>query len=91
MRIYVALVLNDRRHLFFLFGYTNLYCFFFQNGESSLHAAAFSGSLPVCKQLIAAGANPSLKNQEGFTPAEVAERHRHNMVNDYLRNCLNRA
>jgi hypothetical protein len=61
-----------------------------QNGESALHAAALSGSLPVCKQLIAAGADPNLKNQEGFTAAEVAQRHKHNVVNDYLRNCANR-
>jgi ankyrin repeat protein len=60
------------------------------NGESALHAAALSGSLPVCKQLIAAGADPNLKNQEGFTAAEVAQRHKHNVVNDYLRNCANR-
>jgi hypothetical protein len=63
---------------------------FCQNGESALHAAALSGSLPVCKQLIAAGADPNLKNQEGFTAAEVAQRHKHNVVNDYLRNCANR-
>ncbi|KAG5867645.1 hypothetical protein JTB14_006721 [Gonioctena quinquepunctata] len=60
------------------------------NGESVLHAAAFSGSLPVCKQLVAAGANPSLKNQEGHTPSEIAQRHRHNIVHDYLKNCANR-
>lgn len=56
----------------------------FQNGESALHAAAFSGSLPVCKQLIAVGADPYLKNQDGFIPREVAQRNKYNMVQDYL-------
>lgn len=57
----------------------------FQNGESPLHAAAFSGSLAVCKQLIASGADPYLKNQDSFTPREVAQRNKHNVVHEYLR------
>lgn len=63
----------------------NSFVSFFQNGESPLHAAAFSGSLPVCKQLIAAGAEPFLKNQDGFTPKDVAQRNKHNTVQDYLK------
>lgn len=56
-----------------------------QNGESPVHAAAFSGSLPVCKQLVAAGADPFLKNQDGYIPTEVAKRNKHGMVHDYLK------
>lgn len=55
-----------------------------------MHAAAFVGNLPVCKQLIAAGADPNLKNQEGLSPVEIAVRYRHNIVSDYLKNCCNR-
>ncbi|CAH1991966.1 unnamed protein product [Acanthoscelides obtectus] len=54
------------------------------NGESALHAAAFSGSLTVCKQLIGAGADPNLKNQEGYTPADLAQKQKHNAVYEYL-------
>lgn len=61
-----------------------------QNGESALHAATLVGCLPVCKQLVAAGADPNLKNQEGYTPAEIAHHHKHNIVYDYLRNCTPR-
>lgn len=57
----------------------------FQNGESPLHAAAFSGSLPVCKQLIAAGADPFLKNQDGLMAKEVAQRNKHGMVLEYFK------
>lgn len=65
--------------------FSNGHCLSLQNGESPLHAAAFSGSLPVCKQLIAAGADPFLKNQDNYTPKEVAHRNKHSSVQDYLK------
>ena len=60
------------------------------NGESALHAAALFGHLTVCKQLITAGADPTLKNQDNATPSKLASDHKHNIVSDYLKNCANR-
>lgn len=57
---------------------------FFQNGESALHAAALSGHMSVARQLVGAGADPLLLNQEGVTPLQIAIRHSQTQVIDYL-------
>lgn len=54
----------------------------FQNGESVMHAAALNGQVPIMKRLLAAGADPSLPNQEGDTPLQLA---RHPNVIEFLR------
>lgn len=54
------------------------------NGESALHAAAMFGHLPVVKQLVAAGSDISWKNQEGFTPLQVARQEKYCAVVEYL-------
>ncbi|KAF5272341.1 hypothetical protein FQR65_LT17461 [Abscondita terminalis] len=51
------------------------------NGESALHAAALFGHLSVCKQLIAAGADPALNNQDNLTSSKLAADHKHNIIN----------
>ncbi|KAH0560697.1 hypothetical protein KQX54_007126 [Cotesia glomerata] len=40
------------------------------NGESPLHAAALTGHMTVARQLVGAGADPLLVNQEGVTPLQ---------------------
>ncbi|KAF5273820.1 hypothetical protein FQA39_LY00935 [Lamprigera yunnana] len=49
------------------------------NGESALHAAALFGHLTICKQLISAGADPTLLNQDNLTPSMLAADHKHNI------------
>ena len=56
----------------------------FQNGDSGLHAAALFGHVPVVKQLISAGADPTLRNQDGATPLQLAQQARQTAVVDYL-------
>jgi len=58
---------------------------FFQNGESALHAAALFGQLPVVKLLIEAGADPTLCNEDGMTPLQVAIQAKKSYVVDYLK------
>ncbi|XP_076033747.1 uncharacterized protein LOC143020821 isoform X2 [Oratosquilla oratoria] len=48
-----------------------------KNGESALHAAALSGDLRVTKTLLAAGADSSLKNDQGLTPVQIAVQSKH--------------
>jgi len=57
----------------------------FQNGESALHAAALTGHMTVARQLVGAGADPLLVNQEGITPLQLAVRHSQTQVANYLR------
>ncbi|KOX68430.1 Ankyrin repeat domain-containing protein 29 [Melipona quadrifasciata] len=45
------------------------------NGESALHAAALTGQMTVTRQLVGAGADPLLVNQEDITPLQLAIRH----------------
>jgi len=59
----------------------------FQNGDSGLHAAALFGHVPVVKQLISAGADPTLRNQDGATPLQLAQQARQTAVVEYL-SCL---
>jgi len=56
----------------------------FQNGDSGLHAAALFGHVPVVKQLISAGANPTLRNEDGATPLQLAQEARQTAVVEYL-------
>lgn len=57
----------------------------FQNGESALHAAALTGQMTVTRQLVGAGADPLLVNQEGITPLQLAIRHSQTQVANYLK------
>lgn len=57
----------------------------FQNGETSLHAASLFGHLPVVKQLIAAGSDIKLPNQDGFTATQIARQQRYHSVFEYLK------
>ncbi|XP_052120859.1 ankyrin repeat domain-containing protein 29 [Frankliniella occidentalis] len=54
------------------------------NGESALHAAALFGHLAVVRKLLAAGSDPSLRNQEGMTAAQLAADNKHRAVVDLL-------
>lgn len=56
----------------------------FQNGESGLHAAALFGHVPVVKQLICAGADATLRNQDGATPLQLAQEAKQTVVAEYL-------
>jgi ankyrin repeat protein len=60
-------------------------CVLFQNGESALHAAALFGHISIVKQLISAGADPRLRNQEGATPLQLAQEAKQIAVVEYLR------
>ncbi|XP_076160845.1 uncharacterized protein LOC143143465 isoform X7 [Ptiloglossa arizonensis] len=55
------------------------------NGESALHAAALTGQMTVARQLVGAGADPLLVNQEGVTPLQLAVRHSQTQVANYLK------
>lgn len=55
-----------------------------QNGETPLHAAALFGHLPIVKQLIAAGSDLVIKNQDGLTALQVAKQQKYVYVVDYL-------
>ena len=48
-------------------------------GNTALHAAAFSGFATVVEFLIAQGANLNLRNDVGDTPLKVAEGYQHTM------------
>jgi ankyrin repeat protein len=56
----------------------------FQNGESALHAAALFGHVAIVKQLMSAGADPRLRNQEGATPLQLAQEAKQTAVVEYL-------
>lgn len=55
------------------------------NGETALHAAAMFGHMTVCKQLVAAGSDIMLKNQDGLTAMELAHHENYTSIRDYLR------
>ena len=54
------------------------------NGETSLHAACLFGHLPIVKQLIVAGSDIMIKNQDGLTPLQVAKQQKYINVVEYL-------
>lgn len=58
---------------------------FSQNGESALHAAAMFGHLAVVKQLVAAGSDIFLKNQDGLTALQVASLQKYVVIVEYLK------
>lgn len=43
------------------------------------------GHMTVARQLVGAGADPLLVNQEGLTPLQIAIRHSQNQVANYLK------
>lgn len=55
------------------------------NGETALHAAAMFGHMTVCKQLVAAGSDIMVKNQDGLTAMELAHHENYTSIRDYLR------
>ncbi|KAK6625359.1 hypothetical protein RUM43_005656 [Polyplax serrata] len=55
------------------------------NGESALHAAALFGHVVIVKQLIEAGADATMCNQEGMTPLQVAIQAKKTNVVEYLK------
>ncbi|XP_037289472.1 uncharacterized protein LOC119183120 isoform X3 [Rhipicephalus microplus] len=56
-----------------------------KNGESALHAAALFDHLSVIKLLLAAGADPQLRNQDGLTPLDLAHEASNTQIVDYLK------
>lgn len=56
-----------------------------QNGESALHATALTGHMTVARQLVGAGADPLLINQEGLTPLQLAVRHSQTQIVNYFK------
>jgi ankyrin repeat protein len=48
------------------------------NGNTALHYAAVTASLESAKLLVAAGANATAENNDGYTPMDYANRHRWN-------------
>ncbi|XP_023232143.1 ankyrin repeat domain-containing protein 29-like isoform X1 [Centruroides sculpturatus] len=59
-----------------------------KNGESALHTAALFDHLPIVKILIAAGADPELKNQDGLTPLELAQEAGNVVVTEFLQKII---
>lgn len=55
-----------------------------QNGETPLHAAALFGHLPIVKQLISAGSDLVIKNQDGLTALQIAKQQKYIYVVEYL-------
>ena len=49
-----------------------------------MHAAAANGHLSIVKLLLKKRANPSVRDQNGRTPAELARNAGYNVVADYL-------
>ena len=57
-----------------------------QNGGfTALHAAAHNGQIEMIKLLVAAGANPKLKNNKNKTPEDLAREKGHEEVVEYLK------
>ena len=56
-----------------------------ENGLTPLHAAAATGSIEMCEQLISRGADPLAKIKDtGDYPYQIAEIHGHKKVSEYL-------
>ena len=49
-----------------------------------MHAAALFGHLPIVKQLIAAGSDLMIKNQDRLTPLTIAKQQKYVYVVEYL-------
>lgn len=49
-----------------------------------MHAAALFGHLPIVKQLIAAGSDLVIRNQDGLTALQVAKQQKYVYVVEYL-------
>ena len=64
--------------------YANIYAVN-EEGMSALHMAARAGYKDTCEELIKAGANPWVKNQNGDTPAMLAKYNKHDEISDFLR------
>uniref|UniRef100_A0A182YFX8 ANK_REP_REGION domain-containing protein n=1 Tax=Anopheles stephensi TaxID=30069 RepID=A0A182YFX8_ANOST len=55
------------------------------NGETALHAAVMFGHLPIVKQLVAAGSDCTVPNQDGYTPLQIARQQKFASVHQYLK------
>ncbi len=56
-----------------------------QNGNTPLHDAADEGRYEAARVLLQAGASTELRNKAGLTPAQLAHRHGHRLVEDLIR------
>ncbi|ETN62064.1 hypothetical protein AND_006257 [Anopheles darlingi] len=56
-----------------------------ENGETALHAAVMFGHLPIVKQLVGAGCDCGVKNQDGYTPLQLARQQQYASVYQYLK------
>ncbi len=50
----------------------------YKSGNTALHFAAVTASLGAAKLLVAAGANYTAENHEGYTPMDYANKHKWN-------------
>lgn len=50
-----------------------------------MHAAALMGHMAVARQLVGAGADLLLNNQEGLNPLQLAMRHSRTQLVDYFK------
>ena len=47
------------------------------DGSTALHWAAYGGNIEIITELLAHNANPNIRNAEGLTPYEMAEKYGH--------------
>ncbi|NOS68375.1 MAG: hypothetical protein HOP33_00395 [Verrucomicrobia bacterium] len=60
---------------------------YFLTKDTPLHRAAKHGSLEVVEMLVEAGADISITNKEGKTAEQMAKRHGHKEIVEFLRTC----
>jgi uncharacterized protein len=56
-------------------------------GLTPLHSAAAHGNPDMVNRLLAAGADPRLKTNEGKTPADVAAQYGHTLAQELASRC----
>jgi len=54
-------------------------------GATALHYAALLGAMPIAKQLINAGADPTLLDEDDATPADTARSNDHSALAEFLK------
>ena len=63
---------------------------YLQNGESPLHAACLYGHTEAAKLLLKAGADPTIRNDEGLSPLQIAVQANHQETAALLRDAASR-